>query len=218
LAEWLSVLGAIGLKHDEWSRKTTLAVGAGIAIPKEGAARDNDELEAVCAFDQLCQTLADILGLQPDDIKQFTAGLLGKANGPAGKYLPVATKLRELDHAGVTERLWKHFCREHGQLFNRIKVRLKSQHAQASVIWFHGDRSYSLDRTNPKALSMEKHHALQAFLESGTTLRTRDLTKAGVNNPAKIMRLLESDFPGAIRRPAQKRDGYYARVKKVGRG
>jgi hypothetical protein len=218
LAEWLSVLGAVGLKHDEWSRKTILAVGAGIAIPKEGAARDNDELEAICAFDQLCQTIAEILGLQPDDIKHFTAGLLGKGNGPAGKDLPVAWKLREFEHAGSTEKLRKQFCREHGQLFNRIKARLKSQHAQASVIWFHGDRSYSLDRTHPKALSMEKHHALQAFLESGTVLRTRDLTNAGVNNPSKTMRLLESDFPGAIRRPAQRRDGYYARVKKVGRG
>ena len=84
--------------------------------------------------------------------------------------------------------------------------------------WYHGERSYSLDGLNPKNVSKEQHDFLQAFLDKITSLTTTEL-KQVVTNPADVVNKLVKKFgehpQGPIRRPKEKGDGYFIRVRSL---
>jgi hypothetical protein len=99
----------------------------------------------------------------------------------------------------------------------RLQLRSGSEHYGApeiSTIWYHGERSYSTDGRNPVQVSMEKHNALQAFLDGERALDTRALENSGVSNASTVMKKLVVKFgEGCVRRPKSKGEGYYIRVR-----
>lgn len=85
---------------------------------------------------------------------------------------------------------------------------------QPATIWFHGEQSYSIDGKTPKAVSREQHNILKEFTDRDVALTTEALKNA-VSNVSRVMKNLDVEFPGAVRRPAAKGDGYYIRVRTV---
>jgi hypothetical protein len=81
------------------------------------------------------------------------------------------------------------------------------------TIWFHGGKSYSADGKQPRNVSNEQHNALTAFLDKDQAQDTRTLERAGVSSVSKVMGKLNKRFPGAVRKPRFKGDGYYIRVR-----
>lgn len=83
------------------------------------------------------------------------------------------------------------------------------------TIWYHGERSYSLDGTTPEVVGEEMHNLLRAFLDHDRSLATKALT--GVSNPATAVTNVERMFgPGPVTRPksrGRKKGGYYIRVR-----
>lgn len=93
---------------------------------------------------------------------------------------------------------------------------------EVPTVWSHGDRTYSRDGRNPYVVTAEEDYVLQAFLQRGTAMDTRDLeTASGVTNiPRVIGRLIEGyqgQFAAAIRTPNGKKNagGYFVRVRSV---
>jgi hypothetical protein len=80
------------------------------------------------------------------------------------------------------------------------------------TLYHHSDRSYSLAGGTPTVVSPEEHNILCAFLKAGGALDTRALEKHA-SNAARIIRQLDKKFPGAVRRPQKKGEGYYIRVE-----
>jgi hypothetical protein len=80
------------------------------------------------------------------------------------------------------------------------------------TVWYHGGRSYSPDGKTPLLVTREQHDFLQAFLDNpGQALSTELLGKC-VNNPSRVARDLGERFPGAVRLPAHRGDGYFVCV------
>ncbi len=84
-------------------------------------------------------------------------------------------------------------------------------------IWYHGDRTYSLNG-DPIVVTIEEDYVLQAFLEKPTAMTKRDLEdKSGVTNAPRVLTALTERYRGvfklAIRRPGAKgQGGYFIRV------
>jgi hypothetical protein len=86
------------------------------------------------------------------------------------------------------------------------------------TIWYHGERSYSIDRLNPVTVTIEENSLLTLFVERDAALDTATLTrKSGVTNVSRVMGQLAKKFPGAMRNPGRKGkgEGYYASVRKL---
>jgi hypothetical protein len=83
---------------------------------------------------------------------------------------------------------------------------------QLQTIHHHGNRSYSLGNWAPIIVTAEEHSALRAFAEHRAALNTKAL-EGYVSNVSRIMGQLVRKFPGAVRRPVRKGDGYYIEVK-----
>ncbi len=81
------------------------------------------------------------------------------------------------------------------------------------IVWYHGEQSYSADGCTPVNLSPEQHNILVAFLDRDIALDTAALTKAGANNVTKVVKSIEERFPGTVRRPKNKGEGYFIRVR-----
>jgi hypothetical protein len=81
-----------------------------------------------------------------------------------------------------------------------------------SAIWYDGERSYSMDNAQPIVVSATEHAVLQEFLGSDAARDTAAL-KELAENPSKVIGQLAKKFPGAVRRPAAKGDGYFILVK-----
>jgi hypothetical protein len=90
---------------------------------------------------------------------------------------------------------------------------LGESEAGTPTIWYHGERAYSSDRRSPKSVSLETHKALQAFLDRAIALDSEAISGRGVCNPSKVMNALARMFPGAVRLPERKGEGYSARVR-----
>ncbi|VTR98834.1 unnamed protein product [Gemmata massiliana] len=84
------------------------------------------------------------------------------------------------------------------------------------VLWYHGERSYSLDRSDQKVVPPQEHNVLQVFLQSPVAKTTVDLEKT-VSNVSVVMKSLARKFGqvpvGPIRMPGNKGDGYFVLVK-----
>jgi hypothetical protein len=83
------------------------------------------------------------------------------------------------------------------------------------TVFYHGERSYSMDGQTPVNVSVEKHRALLAFLDRNRALDTVALKRFGMSNPTVVMKKLDRQFPGAVRTPANKGDGYFIRVRSL---
>lgn len=89
------------------------------------------------------------------------------------------------------------------------------------TIWFHGERSYSIDGVNPFKVSIEFDSILTAFRENTLPLETSELEEqSGVTNVSRAMKDLSEwnggIFAKAIRVPSGKnKGGYFARVKSL---
>ena len=83
---------------------------------------------------------------------------------------------------------------------------------ELTPIHHHGERSYSLDNQPPVIVSAEEHSILGAFAGAKKALSTRALENC-VANVSRVMRQLATKFPGAVRMPKTKGDGYYVRVE-----
>jgi hypothetical protein len=79
-------------------------------------------------------------------------------------------------------------------------------------IYHHGERSYSLGDNPPVVVTTEEHRVLRAFGTKKRALDTKEILEY-VENPSRIMAQLDRKFPGAVRRPGRKGDGYYVRVE-----
>jgi hypothetical protein len=80
------------------------------------------------------------------------------------------------------------------------------------TVWHHGNRSYSLDGHNPVTVSDQQNAALAAFLSAGTALDTRTLETCGISNVSRVMAEIEERFPGTVRKPVHRGEGYFVRV------
>jgi hypothetical protein len=78
------------------------------------------------------------------------------------------------------------------------------------VIWYHGDRCYSLDGQRRKSVPKGEHDILQRFLDRDIALTGKELPSS--NPSAAVSKLIEK-FPGTIDRPPEKGDGYVIRVR-----
>ena len=78
------------------------------------------------------------------------------------------------------------------------------------TLWYHGEKSYSIDGV-PVNVTPEYHNVLQAFLKSGRAMGTKELEKSA-SNPSRALTTLAGKFPGTVRKPEKKNDGYFIRV------
>jgi hypothetical protein len=86
--------------------------------------------------------------------------------------------------------------------------------AEGSTIWYHGERSYSVDGEHPRSVPPEQHNVLQAFLDRTISLKTKELQGRGVCNVAAVIGKLAKRFGAAsISRPASRSEGYSIRVR-----
>jgi hypothetical protein len=82
-----------------------------------------------------------------------------------------------------------------------------------STIWFHGGQSYSTDGQTPFRVLNEQDNILKAFLDRDEALDTEALSH-GVNNvSAAITKLIDRVGEGFVRRPENKGEGYFIRVR-----
>ena len=78
----------------------------------------------------------------------------------------------------------------------------------------HGNRSYSLDNDQPIMVSIEEDSILRAFAAAKSALGTKALEEH-VENVSRVMNRLSEKFPGAVRMPERRGDGYFIRVEPV---
>ena len=75
----------------------------------------------------------------------------------------------------------------------------------------HGERTYSAEGCIPVVVSPGVAFVLNEFARAQTALETRALEKL-VSNVARVIGQIEAKFPGAVRRPRRKGEGYFIRV------
>jgi hypothetical protein len=88
--------------------------------------------------------------------------------------------------------------------------------ADLTTIFYHAgknSRTYSANAARPILMPSEAHNFLQAFLDCDEAKDTGALQNAGVSNVSRIAEKINEKFPGSILTPADKGDGYYARVR-----
>jgi hypothetical protein len=64
-------------------------------------------------------------------------------------------------------------------------------------------------------VSNEQDDALKAFEETQASLDTKALENK-VNNVSRVMKQINERFPGSVRMPQKKGDGYFVRVVPAG--
>jgi hypothetical protein len=82
---------------------------------------------------------------------------------------------------------------------------------QTVTVWHHGERCYSAEGCDPVIVSVQEASVLDAFAKARTALDTRALEKI-VSNVARVIGQIDARFPGAVRRPGKKGEGYFIRV------
>lgn len=80
------------------------------------------------------------------------------------------------------------------------------------TINYHGDRSCSSDGQSPVKISIGEDNIIRAFLGKDAALGTREL-EGCVPNVSEVMKKMAEKFPGAVRMPTKKGEGYFVRVK-----
>jgi hypothetical protein len=133
----------------------------------------------------------------------------------------VLVQQNQLLRAGVTDE--RHYNDLHEARIEIYRELLDETNGKPShhllpglpTVWYHGDRSYSLDGRDSITVSIEQHNFLRAFLDREISLDTKSLKDCGVSNPAKVARDLAEKYPGTIRRPGREKkgQGYRVRVK-----
>ena len=86
---------------------------------------------------------------------------------------------------------------------------------KSSAVIFHGGCSYSIARMKPRCVTKDEHAALQRFLNERRSLTTAELedVHGGISdNAPRVMKHLAQKFPGAVRFPEKKCDGYFIEV------
>lgn len=81
------------------------------------------------------------------------------------------------------------------------------------TIWSHGEKSYSTDGSTPKTVSREADNILFAFAKYKRSMQTRELEQTGTGNVTRAMDAIEARFPGSIRWPDNKGEGYFIDVR-----
>jgi hypothetical protein len=133
----------------------------------------------------------------------------------------------EMDtHAFLSESFL--FFRDFDPLPLHVELKLEYAHVisllrtsvEEPTIWFHGRRAYSRDGFSLFTVTEEQHFVLQAFLETGCSLDTRELeNKSGVTNASRVVSQLKTGygrrFADAIRTPGRSKTGYFIRVRPI---
>jgi hypothetical protein len=83
-----------------------------------------------------------------------------------------------------------------------------------ATVWFHGNKSYSLDGETPELVTREEHQVLQEFLDRNMAVDYATLGNA-VTNPTTVMRKLQKKFGKAVRIAGRKGSGYFVRVRSL---
>jgi hypothetical protein len=84
-----------------------------------------------------------------------------------------------------------------------------------SIIWFHGEQTYSSGGKRPISVSNEAHNALRAFFKRKVALTTSQIAEEGVSNVSRVMTAISKKFPGCVQIPSGKGTGYFVRVRKA---
>jgi hypothetical protein len=85
---------------------------------------------------------------------------------------------------------------------------------EGKIVWQHSEQSYSADGRTPIVLSREEASVLAEFMQADAALDTRALERS-VGNVSRVMKQLAQKFPGAVRKPRGKGEGYYIRVRQA---
>jgi hypothetical protein len=95
-----------------------------------------------------------------------------------------------------------------------LKEKPKNDDPPLPTIWYHGERSYSVDGHTPVTTTREQHNILKAFLDKNVALDTQELSKTGVSNVTDVIEKIVKKFgEDTVRRPKNKGDGYFVRVR-----
>jgi hypothetical protein len=110
--------------------------------------------------------------------------------------------------------IWKAYGKDLNQAAAKLQppVLGGGREGQSGVIYYHGGQAYAMEGGDQIIVPNAMHYALRAFLEWGRALSTEELEKAGVYNVSKTMRAIADKFPGCVRMPQNKGDGYFVRV------
>jgi hypothetical protein len=79
------------------------------------------------------------------------------------------------------------------------------------TVWHHGERSYSAECCDPIVVSSGEAYVLAAFAEAQRALDTPSLEKK-VPNVARVIGQIGARFPGVVRWPGKRGEGYFIRV------
>ena len=96
-------------------------------------------------------------------------------------------------------------------LLENIDRKLPTLPVADPAIISHGNLSYASGGAKPIVVTVEENAVLQKFLASKTAMTTKRL-EGLVSNVARVIKQLQRKFPGAVRRPETKGDGYYIAV------
>jgi hypothetical protein len=180
------------------------------------ARKQSTKVEGVFSFLEEYEGVAVILNNKEDRLKVRLISLLDGHNLPLPKTLSdldrdeLRVAFAVCDATGVTrEELAKMDGPSREVCLERtISAPLKKQTA---TLWHHGDRGYAAEGCDPVLVSREAAHVLEAFAKAQTALETRILRKI-VANVTRVLGQIEAKFPGAVRWPARKGEGYFIRV------
>jgi hypothetical protein len=180
------------------------------------ARKQSTKAEGIFSFLEEYEGVAVILNNKEDRLKVRLISLLDGHNLPLPKTLSdldrdeLRVAFAVCDATGVTrEELAKMDGPSREVCLERtISAQLNKQ---TVTLRHHGDRGYSAEGCDPVRVSREAAHVLEAFAKAQTALETRALEKL-VPNVARLIGQIEAKFPGAVRRPRRKGEGYFIRV------
>jgi hypothetical protein len=163
--------------------------------------------------------LSQIYPNDPQEVEQALAKGRGSAAAWANEQCwgPNWIYLREAlaTHCGITPAQAMRMTWDEIAIALRpaVEKRAEVEKKRPPTIWSHSGQSYSVDGFTPIGVSNEIHQVLKLFLDRNEAISTKSLGTA-VNNVSAVVTKIENKLgSGAVRRPKEKGDGYFIRVR-----
>jgi hypothetical protein len=173
-------------------------------------------VEDISSYLEKCEGVAVFSSNQEDRLQTRLISLLDGPNFPFPKTLSdldrdeLRTAFAVCEATGVTREEFSKMDGPHREvcLERTISAQLKRQ---TVTLWHHSERCYSAEGCDPVVVSVGVAFVLNAFAKAQAALETRTLRKI-VANVTRVIDQIDERFPGAVRRPARKGEGYFIRV------